>query len=181
LYKSIEREAPEWIKYFVKESQLEDSKEDIDLLFRSFLINNVNETHNKYYINIEKDNIVANLPFSNRLNFCLENNLIPFLNLITIDKTSMIAITSDLIHELKQKISQISSLNEVAAIIEGFEYEQKRIGGKNAKTAYGTKKNLLNFSRNGIIIMKKNNNNSSLCNHATDATLFYIVKYFFFY
>lgn len=145
LYKSIEREDPEWIKYFVKESQLKDSKEDIDLLFRSFLINNVNETHNKYYRNIEKDNIVANLPFSNRLNFCLENNLIPLLNLITIDKTSMIAITSDLIHELKQKISQISSLNEVAAIIEGFEYGQKRIGRKNAKTAYGTKKDLLNF------------------------------------
>ena len=145
MYKSIDREPPEFIKFFEKESQLEDSKEDIDLLFRNFLLKQVNETYNKYYRNIEKDNIVSHLPFSNRLNFCLENHLIPFLNLVTIDGTSLIVITSDLIHELKQKISQISSLNEVASIIEGFKFGQKRIGGKNAKTAYGTKDDLLKF------------------------------------
>ena len=145
MYKSIQKEPPEWIKYFVKESQLEDSKEDIDLLFRSFLINKVNETYNKYYRNVDKDNIVSNLPFSSRLNFCLENNLIPFLNLITTDGTTLIAITSDLVSELKQKISQISSLNEVSSIVDGFKYGQKRIGRKNTKTAYGTKNDLLNF------------------------------------
>ena len=53
-YKSVGKEAPEWIKYFVEESQLEDSKEDIDLLFRNFLIKKVNETHNKFHRNIEE-------------------------------------------------------------------------------------------------------------------------------
>jgi hypothetical protein len=75
----------------------------------------------------------------------LEYNLIPFLNLITIYNTIQIVITSDLIHELKQKISQISSLNEIASIIDGFNYGQKQVGGKNTKTAYGTKNDLLNF------------------------------------
>ena len=65
--------------------------------------------------------------------FCLENNLIPFLNLIKIYDKTLIAITSDLIHELKQKISQLSSLNEIASIIDGFTYGQKQIGGKNTK------------------------------------------------
>jgi hypothetical protein len=154
MYKSVERELPEWIKYFVKENQMADSKEDVELLFRSFLINIVNETYNKYYRNIEKifivnsdsDAEVPNLPFSSRLDFCLKHNLIPFLNPIRIDDENiMIAITSDLVHELKKKIPQISSLYEVAAIIDGFEYEQKRIGGKNIRVAYGTKKKLLDL------------------------------------
>ena len=38
----------------------------------------------KHIINImrsiEKDNDIPNLPFSSRLNFCLDNKLIPFLN-----------------------------------------------------------------------------------------------------
>ena len=89
---------------------------------------------------------VPNLPFSDRLNFCLEHNLITFLNPVKIDdEINIIAITYDLIHELKKKIPQISSLNEIAAIIEGFEYGQKRINGKNIRIAYGTKTQLLNF------------------------------------
>jgi hypothetical protein len=78
--------------------------------------------------------------------------LIPFLNVVNTsnkdnNKELLILITSDLTHELKKKIQQISSLNEVAAIIEGFEYGQKRINGngKNNRTAYGTKKQLLDF------------------------------------
>jgi hypothetical protein len=154
MYKSVGKEPPEWIKYFVKENQMADSKEDIDLLFRSFLIDKINETYNKYYRNIEKPIIlhsdsnaeVPNLPFSSRLDFCLKYNLIPFLNPLNInDENDVIAITSDLVHELKKKISQISSLNEVAAIIEGFEYGQKRVNGKNIRTVYGTKKQLLDF------------------------------------
>ena len=150
MYKSVERETPEWIKYFVKENQMAESKEDIDLLFRSFLIDKVNETYNKFQRSIEKDNDIPNLPFSSRLNFCLDNKLIPFLNFVNTNnkdsnKETLILITSDLVHELKKKISQISSLNEVAAIIEGFEYGQKRVNGKNIRTVYGTKNQLLDF------------------------------------
>ena len=145
-YKSVDKEPPEWIKHFVQESQLEDSKEDIDLLFRSFLINKVNETYNKFHRNIENAESTDDIPFESRFAFCLYNNLIPFLNQIKVkDGTNLIAITSDLISELKQKISQISSLNEIANIIEGFEYGQKRIGERNVKTAYGTKIQLLDF------------------------------------
>ncbi|MGI9009827.1 MAG: hypothetical protein ACR2F1_01385 [Nitrososphaeraceae archaeon] len=111
----------------------------------------INETYYKYYKSIEKNNDVPNLPFSNRLNFCLDNRLIPFLNSDIIDgdkyneNLTLIIVTSDLIHELKNKIPQISSLNEVASIIDGFEYGQKRVGGKNVRTVYGTKEELLNF------------------------------------
>ena len=150
MYKTVQRGPPEWIKYFVRESQMAESKEDIDLVFRNFLIEKVNETYNKFQRSIEKDNDIPNLPFSGRLNFCLDNKLIPFLNSVNTSnkdnyKETLILITSDLVHELKKKISQISSLNEVAAIIEGFEYGQKRVNGKNIRTVYGTKKQLLDF------------------------------------
>ena len=151
MYKTIQRESPpEWIKYFVKENQLAESKEDIDLLFRNFLIEKVNDTYNKFQRSIEKDNDIPNLPFSSRLNFCLDNKLIPFLNSVNTsnkdsNKETLILITSDLVHELKKKISQISSLNEVASIIKGFEFGQKRVNGKNIRTVYGTKKQLLDF------------------------------------
>ena len=150
MFKSIHREPPEWIKFFVKENQMTDSKEDVNLLFRNFLIEKVNETYNKFQRSIEKDNDIPNLPFSSRLNFCLDNKLIPFLNSVDTsnkdnNKETLLLITSDIIHELKKKISQISSLNEIATIIEGFEYGQKRINGKNIRTVYGTKKQLLDF------------------------------------
>ena len=156
-YKSIRKEAPEWIKNFVQETQLEDSKEDADLLFRSFLINKVNETYNKFHRNIESVELKEDIPFESRLAFCLYNNLIPFLNPIKVkDGTNLIAITSDLINELKQKIPEISSLPEISSIIEGFEYGQKRIGGKNAKTVYGTVNQLLDFLGLRLRLEKEN-------------------------
>ena len=54
MFKSSTKESPEWIKYFVKENQMAESKEDIELLFRNFLIEKVNETYNKYQRSIEK-------------------------------------------------------------------------------------------------------------------------------
>ena len=151
MFKLAGKNSPEWIKYFVEEHQLKESKEDVELLFRGYLVNKINDTYNRYYRNIEKINSdsnaeVPNLPFSSRLNFCLEHNLIPFLNPVTIkDEKSMIVITSDLIYDIKNKIPSISSLNEVSQIIDGFEYGQKKLAGRNVRAAYGTKEQLLDF------------------------------------
>ena len=50
-----------------------DSKEDIDLLFRSFLIDKVNETYNKYYRNIEKDNRCSKSSIFKQIKFLFRN------------------------------------------------------------------------------------------------------------
>ena len=60
-------------------------------------------------------------------------------------KRHIILITSDLIHELKKKIPQISSLNEVPQSLRALNMDKRRINGKNIRTAYGTKKQLLDF------------------------------------
>jgi hypothetical protein len=66
------KDPPEWINYLVQETQLEDSKEESDLILRGLLINNVNEAYNKnhrsidYATRMEMSNRieVSNLPFS---------------------------------------------------------------------------------------------------------------------
>ena len=150
MFKLVGKEyPPEWIKYFVEEHQLKESKEDVELLFRSYLVNKINDTYNKYYRIIENSICkpeIPNLPFSNRLDFCLENNLIPFLNHTKIvNGTNILVITSDLIHDIQSKILSISSLNEVSQLIDGFEYGQKKLAGRNVRAAYGSKKQFLDF------------------------------------
>ena len=105
---------------------------------------------------------------TNRLNFCIEHNLIPFLNT---NSNSEIIITSDLIQELKnRRIYGISSLQEVSNIIDGFEYGQKKLGTKrNIRAAFGSR---LQFSK--FLIFEEEEqckNDSKICSLFTDDDL----------
>ncbi|MDR4512335.1 MAG: hypothetical protein MRJ93_11605 [Nitrososphaeraceae archaeon] len=164
MYKTVGREPPVWIKDFI-DYRIEDIsiKEDTELLFRNYLVNKINDTFSRHYKSIEstgamttmmnsQDNNNSNFTIFNRLDFCLEHKLIPFLNLVKRDKDFddelLIVITSDILHEIKTKIPHISSLREVAGLIDGFEYGQKKIyknTNKNLRVAYGSKKQLLDF------------------------------------
>jgi hypothetical protein len=131
-YKTAGKSEPEWIDYFVQETQLVDIKEEADLNLRNFFMNIVNEQYNKYHRNIDSTSStskkeeeaaeVPNLPSSYRLNFCLQHRLIPFLNPAI--KETEIVITSDLMTELRRLRLDccISSVAEVATMIPGFEY-----------------------------------------------------------
>ena len=102
----------------------------------------VNETFNKHYRSIfflDIDSDVHDQPFSQRLNFCLQHRLIPFLNNgRNVEKMDEIIITSDIMLEIKQlKASDsISSLAEIARIISGFEYGQKKLGSRNVRAQH---------------------------------------------
>ena len=121
MYKVADKEVPKWVDYMLEnEAQLEDSKNDLDLILRGFLIHRINDSYNKYHKSIDPDTCVngTNQPFEFRLNFCLDNHLIPFLST---NKNNEIIITSDLIQELKgNKINIISSLQEVSTMFDGF-------------------------------------------------------------
>lgn len=143
----IEKQAPEWIDYLIEnEMQLEDSKNDLDLILRGFLIQRINDSYSKYHKSIDPESPKdgTNQPFEFRLDFCLKNNLIPFLS---INKNDGIIITSDLIQDLKiNRINTIASLHEVSVMIDGFQYGQKKIGGKkNVKAASGSRIQFLEF------------------------------------
>ena len=155
MYKEAGLKEPEWIKYFVQNTELRDSKEDVDLLFRSFLINKINDTYSKHCKSIDKCDVQIT-SFIHRLNICLENSLIPFLNTNANDEDDEIILTSDLIEELKRnRISGISSLKEVVNIIDDFKYKQKKIGCRNVRAACGTRKQFLGFL--GFEVKEDNN------------------------
>jgi hypothetical protein len=94
---------------------------------------------------LDKETEVPNMPFSHRLNFCLQHRLIPFLNPAV--KQKEIVITSDLMQELRRLRldSCISSLAELAKMIPGFEYGQKKLGGMNVRAAYGDMSKFIEF------------------------------------
>ena len=168
MYKEAGLKEPEWIKYFVQNTELKYSKEDIDLLFRNFLITKINDAYCKYYKSIADSRTIdgVNQSFNKRLTFCLEHNLIPFLNT---NSKGEIIITSDIIQELKNhRISAISSLKEVSNIIYGFEYGQKKLGSnRNVRAAYGSITQLLEF----LNIDDKNNDNGLLDNNNNDTII----------
>jgi hypothetical protein len=148
MYKVVdaEKQSPEWIEYIIEnETQLEDSKNDLDLILRGFLIQKINDSYSKYHRSIDPESLKdgTNQPFGFRLYFCLNNNLLPFLST---NKNNEIIITSDLIQELKiNRINTIASLQEISTMNEGFTYGQKKIGKKNVKAVYGSKNQLLEF------------------------------------
>ena len=144
MYESVELEAPKWIDFIIEENIYEESKEDLDLILRSYIINKINETYNKFHKTIDTSSVdVPNLPFENRLDFCLTHKLIPFLNT---NKNKEILITSDLLLELKkQRINYITSLSQVAKMINGFEYGQKKLGTRNVRAVYGSNVQLIDF------------------------------------
>lgn len=146
MHKIAERKPPEWIEYKIdNEIQFQENKEEIDLILRSFLNNKINENYGKYHKSIELPLSIdhINQTFDYRLNFCLKHNLVPFLNK---NSNGEIIITSDLIQELKNhRIYEISSLQEVSNIIDGFEYGQKKLGkNRNVRAAFGSR---LQFSK----------------------------------
>ena len=144
MYDSVGLQTPEWINFIAQENIYEESKEDLDLVLRGYLINKINETYNKYHKSIDASSAdVPNLSFENRLDFCLTHKLIPFLNT---NKNKEILITSDLLNEIKkQRINHITSLSQIAKMMDGFEYRQKKLGDRNVRTAYGTHNQLIDF------------------------------------
>ena len=94
----------------------------------------------------------------------MKNNLIPFINT---NSTGDIIVTSDLIQELKNhRIYGISSLQEVSNIIDGFEYGQKKLVGRNVRAAFGSR---IQFSKFLIFEEEEQcNNDSKACSRFID-------------
>jgi hypothetical protein len=167
MYKIVERKPQEWIEYKIdSEIQFQENKEDLDLILRIFFINKLNETYIRYHKSIDPSISIdgINQPFNYRLNFCLEYNLIPFLNKNSKDE---IIITSDLIQELRNhRIYGISSLQEVSNIIDGFERSQKKLRNRTVRAAYGSVTKLLEFldmnvENNDNVLLDNNNDTIS--------------------
>ena len=143
-YQFADKEVPEWIEYFVEQKDaVDESNENTMFALRSFLITRVNETYSRHK---DKDNAANTI--SERLEFCLENELIPFFQKMKGD----IIITHDILDEInnRNRIENITSLKDVGLQL-GLEYKSRYINNKKMRVLCGPLDKLLKFINPDIV------------------------------
>ena len=148
-YKAASKEVPEWIDYFVPEVDHASDQEDEQIqLIRAFFMNEVNNAYSRHYRtlksydDIKEDQRLKNTKFLNRLLFCIENDLIPFL---IRRKAEEVYIMQNMLSELKkQRINHVSSLSELARMLQG-EVKPVKLNGKSARVLVLSFKSFLDF------------------------------------
>jgi hypothetical protein len=132
-YKSAEREVPEWINYFVQETQVQDAAAEQEQIIRSYFVKTINETYSKHYRTSnafeqqKEDQTLNNNKLEHRLIFCCDKELIPSLRK---KENGNILIMQSIVKEMKdQRIHSIGNLTELARILQ-CEVKPTKIGDK---------------------------------------------------
>lgn len=137
-YQFADKEVPDWIEYFVEQRDaVDESNENTMFALRSFLITKINETYSRHK---DKDNTANRL--SERLDYCLKNELIPFIH----DMKGDIIITHDILDEInnRNRIENITSLKDIGLQL-GLEYKSKYLNNKKMRVLCGPLDKLLKF------------------------------------
>lgn len=143
-YKFADLEVPEWIDYFIEQKDaVDESNENTMFALRSFLIIRINETYSRH-----KDKETAGNTLSERLRYCLENELIPFFH----DIRGEIIITHDLLDEInnRNRIENLTSLKDIGLQI-GLEYKSRYINNRKMRVLCGPLDKLLRFINPDIV------------------------------
>ena len=124
-FKAAGMEVPDWIDYFVLETQVQDAALEQEQIVRSFFVKIINETFTRNYRALtpreDIDEVINKNTIERRLNFCCRNDLIAFLRMKDCD----ILILHDITHELKShRINSIIHLTQLARM---FQSEVKPI------------------------------------------------------
>jgi hypothetical protein len=130
-YQYADKEAPEWIDYFIEQRDaIDESNEKTMFTLRSFLVTKINEIYSRHG---GTDNMADNL--SERLEYCLHNELISFLH----DMKDNIIITHAIIDEIniKNRIENITSLKDIGLHL-GLEYTSRYINNKKMRVLCGS-------------------------------------------
>jgi hypothetical protein len=140
---------PAWLNCLVEQKVIEESSEETHFGLRAFfmdIITNAYSRHIKALTPNQSQDMVLDISFMSRLDFCLNNDLIPFLHQHTNRKNqSKIAITADIFTELKKrKIENITHLRDLATEL-GFEYCQRKLGGIQTKVVCGERMEFIEF------------------------------------
>jgi hypothetical protein len=118
-FKAVGKEVPDWIEYFVHETQVQDAVLEQEQIVRGFFIKTINDAFTRSYrALIPKEDIEELLnenTIDKRLDFCCEKKLIPSL----IKKDGHILIFHNIIHELKlHRITTIMQLTQLARMFQ---------------------------------------------------------------
>jgi hypothetical protein len=146
------KQPPSWLNYLVEQKAVEESSEETHFELRAFFMDIITNAYSKHIRTLTPNQeVVLDVSFVSRLNFCLDSELIPFLHQHTNKKDqSEIAITADVFTELKKrKIENITHLRDLATEL-GFEYCQRKLGGVQTKVVCGERKKFIEFLQGNI-------------------------------
>jgi hypothetical protein len=124
-FKAAGTEIPAWVDYFVHETQVQDAALEQEQIIRAFFVKSINEMFNRNFRALtpreDLEEIINKNTLQKRLNFCCDNDLIPFLKI----KDGHIMILHDIMYELKScRINSILHLTQLARM---FQSEVKPI------------------------------------------------------
>jgi hypothetical protein len=151
-YKTAGKEAPSWLNYLIEQKVIEESSEETHFELRAFFMDIITNTYSKHIRTLTANqDTILDLSFASRLNFCLDNELIPFLHQHVNRKNELeIAITADVFTELKKrKIENITHLRDLSTEL-GFEYCQRKLGGIQTKVVCGQRNKFIEFLEGNI-------------------------------
>ena len=131
-FKAAGKEVPEWIDYFVQETQVQDAALEQEQIVRGFFVKAINEAFSRNYRVLtpreDVDEVITKQTIDNRLDFCCKKELIPSLR----KKDDRILIFHDILHELKNhRISSIIHLTQLARMIQSEVRPIKVNGGSH--------------------------------------------------
>jgi hypothetical protein len=151
-YNAGGKEPPSWLDYLVEQKVIEESSEETHFELRGFFVDKITNAYSRHIRTLTSNQeVVLDISFASRLDFCLNNDLIPFLHQHTNRKNETeIAITADIFTELKkQKIENITHLRDLATEL-GFEYCQRKLGGIQTKVVCGERKKFIDLLEGNI-------------------------------
>jgi hypothetical protein len=136
LFKAANKSLPDWIDVFSGGNQIEDVEAEEEQIIRSFFKKKIDEIFSRNYKAIEPwkeqqiDSVTSmNRSIMERLNFCLDSQLIPFMQRKKSD-TGQILITMDILKELRDEdINFIQYLTDLARLL-GSESKPAKLDGK---------------------------------------------------
>ena len=132
-FKAAGKEIPDWIDYFVQETQVQDAAFEQEQIVRGFFKKTINEFFGRNYRALtpreDIDEVINENTIEKRLDFCCNKELIPFLS----KKEGSILIFHDIIHELKNhRISSIIHLTQLARMFQS-EVKMIKLNGKSQR------------------------------------------------
>lgn len=156
-YKSVGLEAPDWINLIAPQTIVEEASEECQFEIRGFLQQAILDSYRRDSVTnpdpstIDENGkrIYTEISFQQKINYCLDNKLVPFLHLCkrNAGRDFEIAITANVRSELKRhdRLASVPTMNALASKIPGFKYELRSIGAQTVRVACGSRMDFFSF------------------------------------
>jgi len=134
-YKEVGLTPPNWLCLETKETEEDDTYEDIKERIRGFLLERINQEYNKFVgkVAVQTETNIKEIKredadFRQRASIVIEQRLIPWL----LGKDEYIYITNGILPELEKEIGDIGGLKSMAELL-GWNYAVAKVNGKASR------------------------------------------------